>query len=77
MGQEDGVSRYPVHLCDFRTPPGEKECLEAVFSTGRACRKCYREDCYRMGWRKDAVDSDNRRRCREQEIELYGQAREK
>jgi len=56
---------HTTHLCDFRQPPGEKECLEAVWSEGRACKRCYRDDCYRHGWAKDAVDSDNRRWCRE------------
>ena len=40
--------------------PRETECLEAVWSQGRACKKCT-FNCYRAGWDKSAVDNDNRK----------------
>jgi hypothetical protein len=48
-----------IHICDGTSVPGETECREAIWSQGRACKGCYREDCYRQGWRKAAVDQDN------------------
>jgi len=50
-----------VHLCDFRAVPDKTECLEAVWSQGRSCRRCSKAGCYRRGWSKAMVDGDNRR----------------
>jgi len=50
-----------VHLCDFRSVPGETECWEAIWTVGKSCRKCWVEECYRRGWFKSQVDEDNRR----------------
>lgn len=47
--------------------PGDKECLIAVWSVGRACKKC-RANCYRQGWSKLAVDRDNLRLVRERAL---------
>ena len=44
-------------------PTDERECPEAVNSQGRACQRCDVESCYRQGWTKLMVDSDNKRRC--------------
>ena len=54
-----------LHLCDFRSEPQERECLEAVWSMGRSCKKCYRDTCHRQGWTKYQVDNDNSRRVAE------------
>lgn len=51
--------RKDIHICDHRTIPDKTECLEAVWSQGRSCRTCYRNDCYRQGWQKSRVDDDN------------------
>ena len=59
-------------LCDFRTPPGERECLEMLWSEGRACADCYRERCYRHGWARTAVLADNKRFVAEKRRRLYG-----
>ena len=58
--------KYAIHLCDFRSEPreGGTECHEAIWSRGRACKKCS-VACYRVGWDKDRVDLDNARRVRE------------
>jgi hypothetical protein len=53
------MSKNAVHLCDFRSLPEDKECLEAIWSGGRSCKKCYREDCYRQGWEQSKVTFDN------------------
>jgi hypothetical protein len=49
-----------IHICDFATPPGDKECLEMIWSQARACRHCAVE-CYRRGWNRQQVDADNRK----------------
>lgn len=46
----------PVYLCNFRSEPRERECLEAVWSVGRACKNCP-ADCYQAGWEKKRVKS--------------------
>ena len=48
-----------LHLDYFRSEPGETECLTAIWSEGRSCKDCWIE-CYRRGWKKPAVDADNR-----------------
>lgn len=48
----------PVIVCGFRTEPGEKECLAAIWSQGRECKRCPVE-CYRRGWEHRAVTLDN------------------
>lgn len=42
-----------------QSPPSETECREAIYSQGRACKKC-EVNCYRQGWSKDMVDRDNK-----------------
>lgn len=60
-GKGFGTKKRPGFLCTGpATPPGDKECLEVIWSNGRACRKC-EVDCYRRGWLKAAVDRDNAR----------------
>lgn len=52
------------HLCEqigLAPPSAEYECMEAINTQGRACRRCHREDCYRQGWSADVVTADNRR----------------
>jgi hypothetical protein len=53
------------HLCTFRSEPAEKECLEFLWSQGKACRTCFLETCYRYGWTKAMADADNRQRVKE------------
>lgn len=55
-----------VIICDFRSEPGDRECLEAVWSQGRYCKKCDMK-CYRAGWSKIEVDADNRRGIKQEE----------
>lgn len=58
------MKRCAVRLCDFRSEPcPNRECREAIWSQGRACKQCDRE-CYRRGWEKWRVDADNARRCK-------------
>lgn len=47
-----------IHICDFRSEPGETECYTAVWSQGRDCKGC-KHQCYRAGWEKSRVDRDN------------------
>lgn len=49
---------HGLHICDFRSEPGETECHEACWSQGRSCRGC-EHHCYRAGWDKARVDLDN------------------
>ena len=63
--QENRLRGPATYLCDFRSPPGDTECLECIWSQGRSCRVCYREDCYRRGWDKRRVDRDNAELVRE------------
>jgi len=55
----DGI----VHMSTAETyssEPGETECWEAIWSQGRACKKCNVSfDCYRKGWEKWQADADN------------------
>lgn len=53
-----------IHICDFLSVPGKTECLAAIWSEGRACRKCEHPTCYRRGWPKRRVDKDNERLVR-------------
>ena len=55
------MPKHRIHLDDFRAPPGDRECYEACWSFGRACRTCYHDECYRRGWVKAQVDRDNAR----------------
>jgi hypothetical protein len=48
----------------FHSEPGDTECWEAVWSEGRACKSCW-FDCYRAGWTKSRVDTDNARLVKE------------
>lgn len=47
-------------VCHMRRQPGKQECLEMIWSEGRACRRC-QENCYRRGWTVRQVAADNRR----------------
>ena len=47
-----------MNICDFRRRPDKRECLEAVWSEGRACKRCP-VDCYRQGWSQHRVTLDN------------------
>lgn len=52
---------YKPHLCDFRSPPAEgHECRTAIWSEGRACRRCDVE-CYRAGFTAAQATADNNR----------------
>lgn len=54
-----------IICCDHVSPPtDEYECMEAVQSQGKACKKCDVKNCYRRGWEKWRVDADNAKRCR-------------
>ncbi len=55
------MPEYRIHFCDFRTLPGDRECWEAIWSQGKACRTCHHDECYRQGWKKARVDRDNAR----------------
>lgn len=52
------------NLCgpNISEPDRGRECLEAVWSVGRACKRCRHESCYRVGWPKWLVDADNKKR---------------
>lgn len=54
---------YAIHICDFRSEPGDTECWEVVWSEGKACKDCYR-DCYRKGWTATRVLADNEKRVK-------------
>jgi hypothetical protein len=62
-----------LHLCCFRQPPEDKECLEMIWSNGRACKSCYRDDCYRQGWAQQRVDLDNQARIEAKHQQLVYQ----
>jgi hypothetical protein len=50
-----------IHICDFANEPTkDHECLEAIWSLGRYCKKC-EATCYRKGWSKKQTDVDNKR----------------
>jgi hypothetical protein len=52
-----------VHICGpHLSVPGKTECIEAVDSQGRACRKCDHPSCYRRGWTAEQATADNARR---------------
>lgn len=54
-----------IHLCHHAAKPTDgRECLEAIWSQGRACKACS-VACYRQGWAKVLVDADNRVRVAE------------
>jgi len=46
-------------ICNFAQPPNEKECLEAIWSQGKACNKCCVK-CYRQGMSALEATSDNK-----------------
>ncbi len=47
------------HICHHRTPPGDTECYEAIWSRGSSCKDCA-ITCYRQGWDKQRVTQDNK-----------------
>lgn len=51
-----------LHICNFKSEPGKKECLEAIWSQGGSCKKC-QENCYRKGYGKQMAAADNRKLC--------------
>ena len=52
-----------MNVCSNASPPtDDHECLAAIWSQGRECKKCPREDCYRQGWDHASVTRDNVRR---------------
>lgn len=60
-----------MNICSHASPPtADHECLAAVFSRGRDCRKCPRVDCYRQGWEHPAVTIDNARRVAEKSLRV-------
>jgi len=60
----------PVIVCGFRTEPAEKECLAAVWSQGRECKRCPVE-CYRRGWSHQNVTIDNAKRVAEKQRSAF------
>ena len=54
------MAEYGPKIDTFRSPPGAKECREAVWSQGGSCRECAVE-CYRRGWSKRRATADNER----------------
>lgn len=49
-----------INVCSFARPPGETECLEAIWSQGKGCKTC-KVICYRRGMTASEVSRDNRR----------------
>lgn len=49
-----------ARICQFATPPGEHECMEALASYGKACKKCS-VSCYRQGMSTQEATADNER----------------
>ena len=72
--------KRPTHaiMCNGCQEPGaDGECWEAIWSLGKACKKCDHE-CYRAGWDKKRVDEDNQRlveRCDEGRWQGAGKGR--
>ena len=59
-------------LCHFRTEPNEyRECLEACWSKGQSCEKCF-VSCYRVGWNVFDVVADNKKLVKERHIAING-----
>ena len=56
---------YAKNVCRFAgEPKAGRECMEAINSMGRACKKC-EMSCYRKGWTAQRATTDNRRLVRE------------
>ena len=55
------MNKPVAYICGghFEQPTASTECYEAVWSTGRSCRKCPLESCYRNGWKAADVRVDN------------------
>ena len=49
-----------MRICQFAEQPGEHECLEAIWSQGKACKKCP-VPCYRQGMSALEATSDNKK----------------
>ncbi|KKN07728.1 hypothetical protein LCGC14_1064060 [marine sediment metagenome] len=65
-----GKSLRAVRICHHRTPPTDNaECMEMLWSGGRACKRCWVE-CYRRGWEYRAVLADNQARVKERMLLL-------
>ncbi len=62
--------KLKVHLCNqigIREPAAGHECMEAINTQGRSCRKC-EVDCYRRGWSADVATADNKRLVAEKRL---------
>lgn len=49
-----------MRLCTFAHPPSKYECLDAIWSQGKACKKCP-VSCYRQGMSALEATADNKR----------------
>jgi len=49
-----------IGICTFAQQPDKTECLEAIWSQGRACKSC-NVRCYRQGMTKAQATADNSR----------------
>lgn len=53
------MKNYPIDTFE-QEPTVGRECWEAIWSQGRACKSC-QADCYRKGWSKEQATADNKR----------------
>lgn len=53
-----GLIRVDVGFYD--PPTSDHDCREAMWSTGKECKKCPLKTCYRNGWTKKQVLADNK-----------------
>ncbi len=58
-----------LYICRLASEPGDKECLEAIASEGRACKRCD-IDCYRRGFSKEEAAADNRKLVSQKRLEF-------
>lgn len=65
-----------LHVCSSESPPtDDHECRAAVWSQGRACKKCPIAECYRQGWAHSRVTVDNMRRVAEKQRRILDEKR--
>ena len=56
------MSQYGFgRICRFAYEPNDKECLEAIWTQGLACKHCD-VSCYRQGMSKQKATTDNKKR---------------